>query len=92
MEVVRKFGFRTGVEIRTVNDALEGYDAILDAAEQAGVDPPPPDLAQEAAQAQLTAFADALSLDMASARFILDQIAEDPYTEFQYLVWAPEPQ
>jgi hypothetical protein len=90
MKTVRKFGLRTGVEIKTLNDALVSYDAALDEATKAGTPPPTRDPEQTAAQKQLESFATALGLDQVSTRFILDQIAEDPYTTFGCEVWAPE--
>ena len=90
MKVVQKFGFRTGVEIKAVNDVLYSYDEVVNQAAEAGMDPRPRDSAQTAAQAQLASIGSALALDTSSTRFILDQIAADPYTIFQYEVWAPE--
>jgi hypothetical protein len=88
MKIVRKYGLRTGVEVRTLNDGLGTFDAVKDAAAKASAAAPPP----SPAQTQLDNLASALALDTASTRFILDQIAEDPYTLFQFEVWASEPQ
>jgi hypothetical protein len=90
MTVVRKFGLRTGVEIKTLNDALVSYDTALDDAAEAGEPAPLRDSTEAAAQKQLESFATGLALDTASTRFILDQIAEDPYTKFGCEVWASE--
>jgi hypothetical protein len=87
MKAVQKFGLRTGVEIKTLNDALLSYDQIVDAT-PAGTAVSPRNSAQTAAQAQLEALARALALDTASTRFILDQIAGDPYTTFAWDVWC----
>ena len=88
MKAVQKFALRTGVEIRTVNDALASYDEAVDAATSAGTPVPARNSAQTAAQAQLQSFATALALDTASTRFILDQISGDPYTTFAWDVWG----
>jgi hypothetical protein len=90
MKIVRKFGLRAGVEIKTLNDALVSYDEALDEADKARTAAPPPTLDQSDAQKHLDNFATGLGLDPVSTRFILDQIAEDPYTRFGCEVWAPE--
>jgi hypothetical protein len=90
MIIVQKFGLRTGLEIRTLNNDLVSYDAAIDAAE-AGTAAPQRDTAQTAAQQQLESFAKALMLDTASTRFILDQIAGDPYTKFVWWMWPDTP-
>jgi hypothetical protein len=88
MQAVRKFALRTGIEIKTVNDALASYDEAVDAATAAGTAAPPRNSEQAAALAQLQGFATALALDSASTRFILDQVAGDPYTMFAWDVWG----
>jgi hypothetical protein len=90
MKVVQKFGLRTGVEIKTVNDALLSYDKVVDQVAEAGTQPRPRDSAQTAAHDQLVSLETALALPKAPTRFILNQVAEDPYTKFQYEVWAPQ--
>jgi hypothetical protein len=95
MKVVKKYALRTGFEIKTLNDALNSYDTVKDDAAKAGkAEPPPPNSAQAAAKEQLENFAIALALDAASTRFILDQIAGDPYTKFIWWMWpdTPDPQ
>ena len=95
MKVVQKYALRTGFEIKTLNDALISYDRMKDDAAKAGkTEPPPPNSAQAAAKEQLENFAIALGLDAASTRFILDQIAGDPYTKFIWWMWpdTPDPQ
>jgi hypothetical protein len=87
MRAAQRFALRTGVEIRTLNDALVSYDNVVDAS-NAGAPARPRNSAQAAAQAQLEGFAAALTLDAASTRFILDQIAGDPYTTFAWDVWG----
>jgi hypothetical protein len=88
MRVVQKFGLRTGVEIRGLNDPLAEYDEDAATARAAGRPDPPPSPEQAAAQTQLQNFATALVLDRDSTRFILDQIAGDRYTTFAWDVWA----
>jgi hypothetical protein len=70
---VQKFGLRTGIEIKTVNDALASYDEAVDAATAAGTAAPARNSEQAAAEAQLQDLAAALALDTASTRFFLDQ-------------------
>jgi hypothetical protein len=88
MRVVQKFGLRTGNEIWDLNDPLAKYDEAVEAALGAGRPHPDPTLEQAAAQTQLQSFATALAMDTASTRFIVDQIAEDPYTTFACDVWG----
>jgi hypothetical protein len=95
MKVVKKYALRTGFEIKTLNDELNSYDKVKDDAAKAGkAEPPPPNSVQAAAKQQLEQFAIALALDAASTRFILDQIAGDPYTKFIWWMWpdTPDPQ
>jgi hypothetical protein len=87
MKVVQKYGLRTGFEIKTLNDALESYDRMTNNAATAGTPVPARNTAQAAAKEQLDNFANALALDTASTRFILDQIAEDPYIAFVWWMW-----
>jgi len=89
MKTVQKFGLRTGIEIKAIIDPLLSYDEVVAAATEAGTTPvPPPDADQAAAQAQLQSLATALALDTTSTRFLLDQIAGDPYTLFAWEVWG----
>lgn len=81
MKVVERFGLRTGFEIKTLNDALIGYD------EAAGRDRASPTAEQIRAVEQLQRFASELNMDPSWARFILDQIAEDPHTRFIWWMW-----
>jgi len=95
MTVVQKYGLRTGLEIKTLNDALKNYYTAMDTAARAGAtELPPGNSAEAAAKQQLDNLANALALDADSTRFILDQIAEDPYTKFVWWMWpdTPEPQ
>jgi len=87
MKVVEKFGFRTGVE---VGDFLSGCDDTVNQTVAAGMTPPAPESKQAAAPAQLAIFAGELGMEPAAARFILDQIAGDPYTDFQNEIWTQE--
>jgi hypothetical protein len=87
IKAVQKFGLRSGFEIKTLNDALKSYDTAVDDAAKAGTPEPKRNTAEAAAKEQLDNFAAALALDPASTRFILDQIAEDPYTEFVWWMW-----
>jgi hypothetical protein len=87
MKVVEKYGLHTGFEMITLNKALLSYDKILDEAVQTGAAPRPRDTDQARAQQQLESFATALLLDTASTRFIIDQIAEDPYVAFIWWMW-----
>jgi hypothetical protein len=52
--------------------------------------PPPRDPMEAAAQTQLEALADKLGLDPFSTHFIIDQIADDPYTDFAFEIWASQ--
>ena len=88
IRTVQKFALRTGIEIKTVNDALASYDAVVNAATRARTPVPAPNTTHAATLAQLQGFATALALDTASTRFILDQIAGDPYTMFAWDVWG----
>jgi hypothetical protein len=87
MKVVEKYGLHSGFEMITLNKALLSYDKILDEAAQSGATPKPRDTEQARAQQQLESFAAALLLDTASTRFIIDQIAEDPYVAFIWWMW-----
>jgi hypothetical protein len=87
MKVVEKYGLHTGFEMITLNKALLSYDKILDEAAQTGAIAKPRDTDQARAQQQLENFAAALLLDTASTRFIIDQIAEDPYVAFIWWMW-----
>lgn len=89
MPILQKFGLRTGIEIKAVIDPLASYDEVVAAATAAGTTPvPQPNAEQAAAQAQLQAVAAGLALDAPSTRFLLDQIAGDPYTLFAWEVWG----
>lgn len=88
MRTMQKFGLRTGIEIKSVIDPLLSYDDVVAAATSAGTPVPPPEADQAAAQAQLQVLATALALDTVSTRFLLDQIAGDPYTLFAWEVWG----
>ena len=90
IKVVRRFALRTGVEARSLNDALASYDAKAAAAIGRGAAPPPRDPMEAAAQTQLEALADKLGLDPFSTHFIIDQIADDPYTDFAFEIWASQ--
>jgi predicted flap endonuclease-1-like 5' DNA nuclease len=87
MKFVRKYGLRTGFEIKALNDALPGYDEATDDAAKAATTAAAPNSAQAAAMRQLVNFANELPLDADSTRFILDQIAGDPYTKFVWWMW-----
>ena len=91
MKIVQKYGLRSGFEVKTLNDILLAYDELQEQAKAKGEPPPSPSLAQAAAQRQLRAFANALTMDEDSTRFILDQIAEDPYTQFVWWMWPDVP-
>jgi hypothetical protein len=84
MKIVWKYGLRTGVEVKTLNDELVISDTVKDVAVTVGTAAPAP----SPARIQLDNLATALALDTASTRFIIDQIAADPYTIFQFEVWA----
>lgn len=87
MKVVEKYGLHTGFEMITLNKALLGYDKILDEAAKTGATPIGRNAEQARAQQQLENFASALQLDTATTRFIIDQIAEDPYVAFIWWMW-----
>lgn len=87
MKVVDKCGLLTGLEMITLNKALLSYDEIRNEAAKAGVAPKDPDVEQKQAPQLLQNFATALLLDPASARFIVDQIATDPYVAFTWWMW-----
>lgn len=91
MKIVQKYGLRSGFEVKTLNDILLAYDELQEQAKAKGEPPPSPSLTQAAAQRQLRAFANALTMDEDSTRFILDQIAEDPYTQFVWWMWPDVP-
>lgn len=91
MKAVQKYALRTGFEINTLNETLKSYDAVTDDAARAGTTAAPRNTAQAAAKEQLDNFANALALDTSSTRFILDQIAEDPYTKFVWWMWPDTP-
>jgi hypothetical protein len=86
-KIVQKYALRTGFEIKALNDALTSYDKVIDDAAKAGTTAAAQNSAQAAAKRQLDNFARELSLDADSTRFILDQIAEDPYTKFIWWMW-----
>lgn len=90
MGIVRKYGLRTGIEVKTLFDALPDYEVAAPATTYAA---PAPERTPEqaAADKMLNAFAGELVLDTASTRFILDQIAGDPYTIFAWDIWALDP-
>src|SRR5262249_40663667 len=90
IKVVRKFALRTGVEAKGLNDTLTGYDEKAATALGRGAAPPPRDPTEAAAQTQLEALADKLGLNPPSTRFIIDQIADDPYTDFAFEIWASQ--
>ena len=87
MPVVLKFGLRTSIEVKALHDVLSTYDDAVIVALALGTDEPDRTPAQEAAQAMLEEFARALVMDTNSVRFILAQIAEDPYTMFAVGIW-----
>jgi hypothetical protein len=87
MPVVLKFGLRTSIEVKALHDVLSTYDDAVIVALALGTDEPDRTPAQEAAQAMLEEFARALVMDTDSVRFILAQIAEDPYTMFAVGIW-----
>ena len=87
MKIVQKYGLRTGFEISALNDALQSYNKVIDDAAKAGTTATAPNSAQAAAKRQLDNFARELALDANSTRFILDQIAGDPYTTFVWWMW-----
>jgi hypothetical protein len=91
MMIVQKYGLRSGLEIKVLNDSLLAYDELREQAIASGETAPNPTLAQAAAQRQLTAFANAVKLDEDSTRFVLDQIAGDPYTQFVWWMWPDVP-
>ncbi|AWL99865.1 hypothetical protein [Bradyrhizobium amphicarpaeae] len=91
MKIVQKYGLRSGLEIKTLNDELLNYDELRDQAVTKGEPAPAPTSSQAAAQRQLQAFANAVALDTDSTRFVLDQIAEDPYTKFAWWMWPDVP-
>lgn len=91
MKIVQKHGLRSGLEVKTLNNLLLAYDELREQATARSEPPPDPTFAQAAAQRQLTAFANALNLDEDSTRFVLDQIAEDPYTQFVWWMWPDVP-
>jgi hypothetical protein len=88
--VAHKFALRTGFEIKPLNDALLSYDKLIDEAEP-GTAAPPRNTTQAMAQQLLESFATGLALDTASTRFILNQIAVDPYTMFIWQMWPDKP-
>jgi hypothetical protein len=84
MEIVRKYGLRANIEVLDLSNQLVDDDVIASAAAEQGKQ-----LDKTPAQTQLKALADELKLDVASTRFITDQIAGDPYTKFALKVWEP---
>jgi hypothetical protein len=87
MPIVLKFGLRTGIEVKTLHDVLANYDDVVVVALALGGDEPERTPAQDAAQTMLEDLARALLLETASVRFVLAQIAEDPYTLFAVGIW-----
>jgi hypothetical protein len=87
---VHRFALRTGVEAKGLNDTLTDYDEKTAAALAQGAAAPPRNPTEAAAQIQLEALAGKLGLDPASTRFIIDQIADDPYTDFAFEIWASQ--
>jgi hypothetical protein len=88
MPVVLKFGLRTGIEVTTLHDDLSSYENAVLMARANEEDDPPLTPAQAAAQNMLRELANALLLDRDTLRFILVQIAEDPYTLFAVRIWS----
>lgn len=88
MKILRKFGLRTCIEVKSLSDPLAEFDeAVLNAL--AAKTPAPAATPEQAnAQAQLTALAGALALDEKSTRFIIDQIAGDPSSLFAWDMWS----
>jgi hypothetical protein len=84
MKIVRKYGLRSSIEVLDLSKQLVEDDKIASAAAEQGKQ-----VNNTPAQTQLKALADELKLDVASTRFIIDQIAGDPYTEFAWKVWEP---
>jgi hypothetical protein len=87
MVVVQKYGLTSGFEMITLNNALLSYDKTLDEAAKTGATPKARDAEQARAQVQLENLATALLLDTSSTRFIVDQIAADPYVAFIWQMW-----
>jgi hypothetical protein len=87
MKVVNQFGLRTGVEIASLTNVLDQYDAIVDAATKAGTAAPPRNAAQANAESQMQSFSKQLEMDTYAVRFILGQIVGDPYTRFACDIW-----
>ena len=87
MPVVLKFGLRTSIEVKTLHDVLSSYDNDVVIALALGAAAPARTLAQQTAQNMLEEFAGALLMDTDSVRFILAQIADDPYTTFAVGIW-----
>jgi hypothetical protein len=84
MKIVRKYGLRSSIEVDDLSSQLaESEKAAADATAAGKTLPETP------AQAQLRALATALNMEVPSIRFIIDQIAGDPYTEFALKVWEP---
>ena len=84
MKIVRKHGLRANLEVLDLSHQLVDDDKIASAAAEQGKQ-----LDKTPAQTQLKALADELKLELASTRFIIDQIAGDPYTAFALKVWEP---
>lgn len=71
MAKVRKFGLRTNLEVFDLDAALSSNDPAINGP----------------AMATLNAFAADLGMVPDTARFIIDQIAHDPYTAFVSKIW-----
>jgi hypothetical protein len=97
MEIVEKYGLLSGLEMITLNKALLDCDKLCDDAKNdakndakdgaKGTAAMVLNAEQDRAQLQLQNFSAALQLDPASTRFIIDQIAEDPYVAFTWWMW-----
>lgn len=117
MTIVRKYGLRTGIEVKTLYIELPDYSVLAEKAALApaqtpgqaatavavaatpaaattdGAPAPVRGLTPIQAQADkmLTDFSGELQLDSAAIRFIFDQIAGDPYTQFAWDIWGQTP-
>ncbi len=88
MKIVRKFGLRTCIEVKSLCDPLDEFDKAVLEAQKAAKPAPAATQEQADAQAQLKALATALALDENSVRFILGQIAGDPSSLFAWDIWS----
>jgi hypothetical protein len=84
IKIVRKYGLRSSIEVADLSNRLAEADGNAAVAIRRGKE-----VGSTPARDQLTALAHELNLDVASVRFIIDQIAGDPYTQFASKVWEP---